>query len=58
MAATFDVAIAGAGIVDAACAAKCAAAGLGVVVVEPGPAGCGPQEIIASVVCSRIQSCQ
>ncbi len=37
----FDVAIAGGGIVGAACAAECAAAGLKVVVVEPGPVGGG-----------------
>jgi glycine/D-amino acid oxidase-like deaminating enzyme len=36
-----DVAIAGAGIVGAACAMECAAAGLRVVVVEPGPIGGG-----------------
>jgi len=36
-----DVAIAGGGIVGAACAAECAAAGLKVVVVEPGPIGGG-----------------
>ena len=41
MRASFDVAIAGGGIVGAACAAECAAAGLAVVVVEPGPAGGG-----------------
>jgi glycine/D-amino acid oxidase-like deaminating enzyme len=38
---SFDVAIAGAGIVGAACAAECAAAGLKVAVVEPGPIGGG-----------------
>jgi len=38
---SFDVAIAGGGIVGAACAAECAAAGLKVVVVEPGPVGGG-----------------
>jgi glycine/D-amino acid oxidase-like deaminating enzyme len=38
---TYDVAIAGGGIVGAACAAECAAAGLSVVVVEPGPIGGG-----------------
>ena len=38
---TCDVAIAGAGIVGAACAEECAAAGLKVVVVEPGPVGGG-----------------
>jgi len=38
---SFDVAIAGGGIVGAACAADCAAAGLSVVVVEPGPIGGG-----------------
>jgi glycine/D-amino acid oxidase-like deaminating enzyme len=38
---TYDVAIAGGGIVGAACAAECAAAGLSVVVVEPGPVGGG-----------------
>ena len=37
----YDVAIAGAGIVGAACAAECAAAGLSVVVVDPGPLGGG-----------------
>src|SRR5215472_6417699 len=36
-----DVVIAGAGIVGAACAAECAAAGLKVVVVEPGVIGGG-----------------
>ena len=41
MRATYDVAIAGGGIVGAACAAECAAAGLSVVVVEPGPIGGG-----------------
>ena len=41
MRASFDVAIAGGGIVGAACAADCAAAGLTVVVVEPGPVGGG-----------------
>ena len=41
MVATYDVAIAGGGIVGAACAAECAAAGLKVVVVEPGPIGGG-----------------
>jgi glycine/D-amino acid oxidase-like deaminating enzyme len=39
--ASYDVAIAGGGIVGAACAAECAAAGLSVVVVEPGPVGGG-----------------
>jgi len=38
---SFDVAIAGGGIVGTACAAECAAAGLTVVVVEPGPVGGG-----------------
>jgi glycine/D-amino acid oxidase-like deaminating enzyme len=38
---SYDVAIAGAGIVGAACALECAAAGLKVVVVEPGPVGGG-----------------
>jgi glycine/D-amino acid oxidase-like deaminating enzyme len=38
---SYDVAIAGGGIVGAACAAECAAAGLKVVVVEPGPIGGG-----------------
>ena len=38
---TFDVAIAGGGIVGAACAEECAASGLTVVVVEPGPIGGG-----------------
>jgi glycine/D-amino acid oxidase-like deaminating enzyme len=37
----FDVAIAGGGIVGAACAMSCAAAGLSVAVVEPGPIGGG-----------------
>jgi len=41
MPATYDVAIAGAGIVGAAVADECAAAGLRVVVVEPGPIGGG-----------------
>jgi glycine/D-amino acid oxidase-like deaminating enzyme len=41
MHASYDVAIAGGGIVGAACAAECAAAGLRVVVVEPGPVGGG-----------------
>jgi glycine/D-amino acid oxidase-like deaminating enzyme len=41
MRASYDVAIAGGGIVGAACAAECAAAGLSVVVVEPGPVGGG-----------------
>src|ERR1019366_10271295 len=41
MGATCDVAIAGGGIVGAACAAECAAAGLKVAVVEPGPVGGG-----------------
>ena len=41
MRASYDVAIAGAGIVGAACAAECAAAGLSVVVAEPGPIGGG-----------------
>ena len=41
MGASFDVAIAGGGIVGAACAEECAAAGLKVVVVEPGPIGAG-----------------
>ena len=41
MRASYDVAIAGGGIVGAACAAECAAAGLSVVVVEPGPLGGG-----------------
>jgi glycine/D-amino acid oxidase-like deaminating enzyme len=41
MRASYDVAIAGAGIVGAACAAECAAAGLSVAVVEPGPIGGG-----------------
>ena len=38
---SYDVAIAGAGIVGAACAEECATAGLKVVVVEPGPIGGG-----------------
>ena len=37
----FDVAIAGGGIVGAACAMSCAEAGLAVAVVEPGPLGGG-----------------
>jgi glycine/D-amino acid oxidase-like deaminating enzyme len=41
MSASFDVAIAGGGIVGAACAEECAASGLSVVVVEPGPIGGG-----------------
>ncbi|SPF39159.1 Oxidoreductase, FAD-dependent [Candidatus Sulfopaludibacter sp. SbA4] len=41
MRASYDVAIAGGGIVGAACAAECTAAGLTVVVVEPGPVGGG-----------------
>ena len=41
MDASYDVAIAGGGIVGAACAMECAAAGLSVVVVEPGPIGGG-----------------
>jgi len=41
MATSFDVAIAGGGIVGAACAEECAASGLKVVVVEPGPIGGG-----------------
>jgi len=41
MRASYDVAIAGGGIVGAACADECAAAGLTVVVVEPGPVGGG-----------------
>ncbi len=41
MAASYDVAIAGAGIVGTACAAECAAAGLTVVVVEAGTIGGG-----------------
>jgi glycine/D-amino acid oxidase-like deaminating enzyme len=38
---SYDVAIAGGGIVGAACAMECAAAGLKVAVVEPGPVGGG-----------------
>ncbi len=38
---TYDVAIAGGGIAGAACAEACAASGLSVVVVEPGPVGGG-----------------
>src|SRR5580693_2352890 len=38
---SFDVAIAGGGIVGAACAEECAASGLSVVVVERGPIGGG-----------------
>lgn len=38
---SYDVAIAGGGIVGAACAAECAAAGLNVAVIEPGPIGGG-----------------
>lgn len=41
MRASYDVAIAGGGIVGAACADACAAAGLKVVVAEPGPIGGG-----------------
>jgi glycine/D-amino acid oxidase-like deaminating enzyme len=41
MSTTYDVAIAGGGIVGAACAEECAASGLTVVVVEPGPIGGG-----------------
>ena len=41
MRASCDVAIAGGGIVGAACAASCRQAGLSVVVVEPGPIGGG-----------------
>jgi glycine/D-amino acid oxidase-like deaminating enzyme len=41
MGTSYDVAIAGGGIVGAACAEECAAAGLTVVVVEPGPVGGG-----------------
>jgi D-hydroxyproline dehydrogenase subunit beta len=41
MRASYDVAIVGGGIVGAACAAECAAAGLSVAVVEPGPIGGG-----------------
>jgi glycine/D-amino acid oxidase-like deaminating enzyme len=41
MRASYDVAIAGGGIVGAACAKACAAAGLSVVVAEPGPIGGG-----------------
>jgi len=41
MGASYDVAIAGGGIVGAACALECAEAGLSVVVVEPGPIGGG-----------------
>jgi glycine/D-amino acid oxidase-like deaminating enzyme len=41
MGASYDVAIAGGGIVGAACAAECVAGGLKVVVVEPGPIGGG-----------------
>jgi glycine/D-amino acid oxidase-like deaminating enzyme len=41
MGTSYDVAIAGGGIVGAACAEECAAAGLSVVVVEPGPVGGG-----------------
>src|SRR5580704_7785028 len=37
----YDVAIAGGGIVGAACAAECAASGLKVFVAEPGPIGGG-----------------
>ena len=38
---SYDVAIAGAGIVGAACAAECAAARLKVIILEPGPIGGG-----------------
>ena len=41
MGTAYDVAIAGGGIVGAACAEECAASGLKVVVVEPGPVGGG-----------------
>lgn len=41
MGTSFDVAIAGGGIVGAACAMSCAEAGLSVAVVEPGPLGGG-----------------
>jgi glycine/D-amino acid oxidase-like deaminating enzyme len=41
MRASYDVAIVGGGIVGAACAAECAAGGLSVVVIEPGPVGGG-----------------
>ena len=41
MSATYDVAIAGGGIVGAACARACASAGLSVAVVERGPVGGG-----------------
>src|SRR5438552_4099810 len=41
MGTTYDVAIAGGGIVGAACAMECTVAGLNVVVVEPGPIGGG-----------------
>jgi D-hydroxyproline dehydrogenase subunit beta len=41
MRSSFDVAIAGGGIVGAACAAECAAAGLTVFLAEPGPIGGG-----------------
>ena len=41
MGTSYDVAIAGGGIVGAACAEECAASGLKVVVVEPGPVGGG-----------------
>jgi D-hydroxyproline dehydrogenase subunit beta len=41
MGAAYDVAVAGGGIVGAACVAECTAAGLKVVVVEPGPIGGG-----------------
>src|ERR1700689_2397493 len=38
---SYDVGIAGGGIVGAACAAECASAGLKVFVAEPGPIGGG-----------------
>jgi glycine/D-amino acid oxidase-like deaminating enzyme len=41
MGTSYDVAIAGGGIVGAACAAACAESGLKVAVVEPGPVGGG-----------------
>ncbi len=41
MGGSYDIAIAGGGIVGAACAAACAEAGLTVAVVEPGPVGGG-----------------
>ena len=64
MGTSYDVAIAGAGIVGAACAAECAAAGLKVAVVDAGPnrggataAGMGHIAVIPDTVegtCGRV----